>query len=120
MSGTVDTITDLIALAICVELIAATVGVVYIANVYLHSDRRSRIFRMLVRSDVIKLIAGGWIGALAIFRLVNDGVRLPMWTTPISALVVAALLAPPIFHAVTFWRLRQASGDGTPPPLGDS
>lgn len=112
-------ITNVMAVAILIEMIAATIAVAYVVAVYLRSSRQSQIFRMLVRSDVLKVTAGAWIGFLAAYRLLNleSGNRLPDWTAPISAVVVAVLLAPPILHALTFRRLRKRYGDGTPPPL---
>lgn len=114
----VEDVTEVMAAAILIEMCVATVSLGYVIAVYIRAQsRQSVIFRMLVSSDVIKVLAGVWIGFLAVYRLSDFGVALPVWTSPISAVVVAILLAPPILHALVFWRLRKRYGDGTPPPF---
>lgn len=114
----IEDITAVMAVVILIEMAVATLSLSYVIAVYIRSKSRdSVIFRMLVGSDVIKVIAGVWIGFLAIYRLSDFGVPLPVWTSPISAVVVAILLAPPILHAIVFRRLRRRYGDGTPPPF---
>ena len=117
----IDTVTNVLAVLLAVEIIAATVSSAYVASVYFASNPpRSRMFRAITRDDVLKVLAGLWIGALTVWRLSDFGRPLPTWTTPISAFVVAILLWPPIDHAITIYRLRQAKGDHTPPPFTET
>lgn len=114
-----DPVTKFMAVALLVEIVAATIAVGYVIAVYIRSTRQSLIFKMIVSSDIIKVIGGVWIGFLAIYRLADFGTPLPPWTVLISGPVVAVLLAPPIIHAITFKKLRAKYGDNTPPPFHD-
>lgn len=115
----IGTITDFMALGLIVEIVVATVCATYVAVIYLKSTRKSRTFRTIARDDVIKVMAGGWIGFLAVFRLVPlpDPAELPTWTAPVSAVVIAVLLWPPIDHALTFRSLRRTRTPPAPPPF---
>lgn len=112
-------ITGVMAGALIVEMGCAIIALGYVVAVYLRAKpaRQSVIFRMLVSSDVIKVLAGVWIGFLAVYRLSDFGVSLPVWTSPISAIVIGILLFPPILHAIVFHRLRKRYGDSSPPPF---
>lgn len=113
----VDVVTNVLAVAVLIEGVFAIAATIYITRIYVGGTRQSRIFRMLVRADWIKVVAGAWIGFLAVVRLANFPSNvLPPWTTPISAIVVMMLLWPPILHAWTMRQLRSGRGDGTPPP----
>lgn len=112
-------LTDIVALALLLEVIGAAISVGYTLRIYQHSQRTSRTFRTIVRDDLIKVIAGAWIGALVIIRLVPspDPVTLPAWTVLVSTVAIVALLWPPIDHALTFRRLRQQRIPPRPPPF---
>lgn len=113
----IDLLTSILAVALIFEFVASVVSTIYIFRIYRRGTNSSRVFRMLYRSDIIKIFAGLWIGGIAVYRLVEYPTPLPIWTTPISAFVVMVLLSPPIYHALTFRSLRRQRGDHTPPPL---
>lgn len=105
----VDQVTNLLAVVLLVEIFVSAGCAVYTLLMYRASNRNSQTFRTIARDDLLKVIAGAWIGVLAVFRLIPhpDAVTLPPITTPVSAIVVIILLYPPIDHAITFIRLRR-------------
>lgn len=112
-----DSVVTGLAALLVIEGFAAVAAVFYIIRVYLGSERTSTVFRMLVQADMVKVVAGLWIAALVIYFYAAKGSPVPPWTRPITALALIALLFPPIYHAVTIYRLRRRYGDSTPPPL---
>ena len=105
----VATITNLLAVLLGLEIVAALAAFAYIVRVYRSTpEPRPILFRMIVRDDNGKVIAGLWLGGLVVWRLwvIPPGVPFPSWTAPISALAIAILLWPIIDHALTLHRIR--------------
>ena len=97
-------------------VILAVLSELYIVRIY-HAQPvpRSRFFRMLVAAQSGKLALGLWIGYLSVARA---GVRtgwfsIPTPSTdtsgPISALLLAVVVAIPISYALEIWRVRRAA-----------
>ena len=109
-------LTTLLGYLIAITAVAAAVAVTYIVWIYRKSARSSLMFRMLVRADVLKIVAGAWFAAIVVYWVRNPGAALPEWMRVVSAVAIEVLLLPPILHAVTVWRLRHKRGDSSPPP----
>lgn len=112
--------TNIGSVLVAVVFAAGAVSVIYTRSVYRKSQRRSIIFAMMVRDDILKIIAGSWFAFLIVIRLVKFGeLVVPAWTVFISAIALAVLMVPIIDHAVTIYRLRRDRKNSTPPPWAD-
>jgi len=101
-------------LSLPVIAVLTGLSVIYLRRIYLRQPvPRSRFFAMLVGISSRTWIGALWIGYLTMSRIgertgwyslpnVNTNV-----SSPISGLVVAYLMTPPIFYAFNVWRVRR-------------
>lgn len=103
-------------IVIILPIIAVLTGlsVLYLRNVYLRQPTpRSRFFGMLVGISTRTWIGTMWVGYLTLGRIGDrtDWFDLPVpgpnVSAPISGLVVAYLMTPPIFYAANVYRVRK-------------
>jgi hypothetical protein len=97
-------------------VILAVISELYIVRIYERQPQpRSRFFRMLVAAQSGKLALGIWIGYLVVARAGDrtGWFSLPSPSTdvsgPISALLLAVVVAIPIAYALEIWRVRRAA-----------
>jgi hypothetical protein len=112
-----------LTVALAAELIVVLICGLYILRVYFGSARLSRTFRSIVRDDVFKVVAGGWIGLMIVLYYSRDK-PFPLWTRPFNVLAVMVLFFPVIDHALTIRSLRKTrrlrgGADGPPPFDGE-
>ncbi len=118
-----DIALTLIVVSLPIIAIITGVSVWYLRSVYRKQPTpRSRFFGMLVGISARSWIGALWVGYLVIGRVLDrmshDGLPVitvpvppPNISSPISGLVVAYLMTPPIFYAVNVWRVRRTAGD---------
>ena len=108
-----------IVLSLPVIAVLSGVSVIYLRRIYRKQPRpRSRFFGMLVGVSARTWIGGVWIGYLTVGRVLDrmheNGypvatvpVPPPNISSPISGLVVAYLMIPPIIYALNVWSVRR-------------
>jgi hypothetical protein len=116
---------SVIVLSLPVIALCTGLSVLYLHRVYVRQPTpRSRFFGMLVGVSTRSWIAGLWVGYLVIGRVLDrmahEGFNVwqlptppPNVSAPISGLVVAYLMLPPIIYALTVWSVRRRAGNGT-------
>ena len=97
-------------------VILAILSEIYIVRIYeAQPAPRSRFFRMLLAAQSGKLALGVWIGYLVVARAGDrtGWFSIPSPATdvsgPISALLLALVVAIPISYALEIWRVRRTA-----------
>lgn len=106
--------------AILATMVAATVGLLYFIRGWLRvRPPRPSLFTMLVLSDVIGVVAGIYLGAVAHSRITER--TFPSWSVPeVTAVCAIALMLPIVLHALFLFRLSASPDIFQPGPKGDT
>ena len=116
-----------LVLAVPLVLVGATISVVYLRRVYLRQPvPRSRFFGMLVSVSARATLVGLWVGYLVVARIGERTgwfaipVPPPAVSSPITGLVIAIWLSPPIVYALAVYRVRRSASRTLSLPVADA